>query len=153
MFTLAMSFLVFSASSFALISILIEKAAYQALGSDIYVSCYETAVFNEVPMSNFLDSMIEAEGSPVWGYTFTTFNMADLMEFLGFDDHTIKLRDPNGYGRSANIDLYGVSENYLNVTDIDFYYPMSFQDIPDEGELSDGQVDAVSLIYNREEVD
>ena len=54
MFTLSIAFLIYSASSFTLISSLVVKTSEQIIGSDIFAHAYD--YFNEVPMSEFLDS-------------------------------------------------------------------------------------------------
>ena len=54
LFTLSISFLIFSASSFNLIATLIEKTVLALLGADLYglaVHGYMT----EIPIANFLD--------------------------------------------------------------------------------------------------
>ena len=63
MFTLAISYLIFSASSFRLISTMITKTAKSLIGADIQVR--NTNSFNfldEIPMSEFLDQQMQVEG-------------------------------------------------------------------------------------------
>ena len=56
MFTLAIGFLIFSASSFMLLSTLITKTFESVIGADIKVSNYGgIKLINEVPIANFLD--------------------------------------------------------------------------------------------------
>ena len=58
LFTLALSFLIFSASSFNLIATLIEKTVLSLLGADLYglaVNGYKT----EIPIANFLNEQKE----------------------------------------------------------------------------------------------
>jgi hypothetical protein len=59
LFTLSISFLIFSASSFNLIATLIEKTVLALLGADLYglaVHGYMT----EIPIANFLDEQMAA---------------------------------------------------------------------------------------------
>ena len=55
MFTLAISYLIFSASSFLLLSSLIIKQTESLIGADIRVT-HPNSYLNEVPISEFLDS-------------------------------------------------------------------------------------------------
>ena len=54
MFTLAISFLIFAASSFQLISDLIEKSVLQFIGADLQVRTF-AGYIPEIPLANFLD--------------------------------------------------------------------------------------------------
>ena len=63
MFTLTISFLIFAASTFTLISSLIVKTAEAAIGSDIKAWNTATRSFlNEVPIAEFLDKQMIASG-------------------------------------------------------------------------------------------
>ena len=57
MFTLAISFLIFSASSFELILSLIEKSVLQLIGADMVAVSFLDYV-PEIPIANFLDTQI-----------------------------------------------------------------------------------------------
>ena len=54
MFTLAISFLIFSASSFELLSTLIEKTVLSFIGADLQAIAL-TGYIHEIPIANFLD--------------------------------------------------------------------------------------------------
>ena len=56
--TLALSFLIFSASSFNLIATLIEKTVLALLGADLYGLAYR-GYMTEIPIANFLDEQRE----------------------------------------------------------------------------------------------
>ena len=55
MFTLAISFLIFSASSFELILNLIEKSVLQFIGADMVAVSFKEFI-PEIPIANFLDT-------------------------------------------------------------------------------------------------
>ena len=59
MFTLAISYLIFSASSFKLLSALIIKNAESLIGADIRVK-NPGSYLDEVPIANFLDTQMTA---------------------------------------------------------------------------------------------
>lgn len=54
-FTMAISFLIFSASSFELMSTVIQKLAEQKIGADMYADSQRWSYLNEVPIAKFLD--------------------------------------------------------------------------------------------------
>lgn len=61
MFTLAISYLIFSASSFKLLSSLIIKTAESLIGADIQAQNLK-GFLNEGPIANFLDQQKAADG-------------------------------------------------------------------------------------------
>jgi len=71
MFTLSISFLIFSASSFALMATLVVKAVEAVIGADLKAS-NPNGYLNEVPISEFLNSQMGADDSPVIDYSFTS---------------------------------------------------------------------------------
>ena len=71
MFTLAISFLIFSASSFSLTSTLVVKAAESIIGSDIKAQNL-SGYLDEIPIAEFLDNQIAAVGQPVLDYAFAS---------------------------------------------------------------------------------
>ena len=54
MFTLAISFLIFAASSFELLATLIEKSVLSFIGADLLAVSF-TGYIHEIPIANFLD--------------------------------------------------------------------------------------------------
>ena len=68
MFTLAISFMIFSASSFSIIANLVIKTTEALIGADIKVK--GPRFINEVPISEFLDGQMTADGQPVTSYAF-----------------------------------------------------------------------------------
>lgn len=55
MFTLAISYLIFSSSSFLLLSTMIQKTVESIIGADIQVK-NPGSYLDEVPIANFLDT-------------------------------------------------------------------------------------------------
>lgn len=68
MFTLAVSFMIFAASSFALTSNLIVQTTEAFIGADI--KAQGNNFINEVPIKEFLDGQKTADGQPVVDYAF-----------------------------------------------------------------------------------
>ena len=58
MFTMAITFLVFAASSFQLITTVVEKMAEQQIGADLMADSLEDAFLNEAPIREFLNSQM-----------------------------------------------------------------------------------------------
>ena len=77
MFTLAISFLIFSASSFALTSTLIVKGVEAFIGADM-MATNSNGYINEVPIAEFLDNNMGTSDSPVVGYAFQTIAAYNL---------------------------------------------------------------------------
>lgn len=73
LFTLAISFLIFSASSFNLIATLIEKTVLSLLGADLYGLALR-GYMTEIPIADFLDEQ-RARGL-VDDYAFTCTPMS-----------------------------------------------------------------------------
>ena len=78
MFTLSISFLIFSASSFSLMSTLIVKLTESIIGADLHASNPD-GYLNEVPIAEFLDTQMGQDDSPVIDYAFTTISTEDFV--------------------------------------------------------------------------
>ena len=77
LFTLAISFLIFAASSFRLIATLIEKTVLSYLGADLYGIALQ-GYMTEVPIAEFLD--VQMERGLVFDYAFVSTPMTKVME-------------------------------------------------------------------------
>lgn len=64
MFTLAISYLIFSSSAFLVLQALIIKTAESLIGADIRVQ-NPGKYINEIPMTQFLDAQMAAPGNPI----------------------------------------------------------------------------------------
>ena len=152
MFTLSISFLIFAASSFTLISTLISKTYESLLGADIMAQGVADSgnYLNEIPIAEFLDNQKVADGNPVLDYAFVSYNLEDII----VGDMSFNFAGMAGYS-SYGTKVHAVPENYLNVTDIEFYVPTSTQGgFSDTNKTLDGEkVDAVGLLYSSENED
>lgn len=73
MFTLAISFMVFSCSSFSIITDLTKKLTYSLIGADMFVDTGDYEYLDTDTISSFLDSMMDPDkGSPVTDYAYVT---------------------------------------------------------------------------------
>ena len=80
MFTLAISFLIYSASSFALISSLVVKTSEQIIGSDLLASAQHW--LNEIPIAEFLDTQMTGDDPAIVDYAFTTIKSAKFSKLM-----------------------------------------------------------------------
>ena len=105
---------------------------------------------NEIPISEFLDNQKNTDGNPVLDYAFVSWNVADFivsgsgLNFAGMAGYA-------SYGGTG----HAVPENFLNVTDVEFYVPTSVQTgFSETNKTLDGEkVDAVGLLYSSEQED
>ena len=122
MFTLAISFLIFSASSFSLTSTLVVKAAESIIGSDIKAQNL-SGYLDEIPIAEFLDNQIAAVGQPVLDYAFASITSQYLWgtaASIGGNSAITTASDSSG---RINIHYIGVPRNLLDVVNADFYIP------------------------------
>jgi hypothetical protein len=79
MFTLAISFMVFSSTAFSIITEMTEKLTYSLIGADIYVDT-GGEYLDEDYLSSYLDSMMSPEqGSPVLDYAYVSDRIAGVL--------------------------------------------------------------------------
>ena len=52
---------------------------------------------------------------------------------------------------SKHFKLYGVPENFMEVIDYDLYVPTDMQDVTGVGDLPNGKVNAVGLLYSNDD--
>jgi len=72
MFTIALAFLIFSGTSFALISDMIIDVVRLSFGADMFISAGPSN--NDLPyskMKDYFDTQVGQNGSIILGYTFT----------------------------------------------------------------------------------
>ena len=151
MFTLAISFMIFAASSFELLSTLIEKTALQYIGADMQgVSL--TGYITEGPIADFLDSQIE-EGLVV-DYAFICPPTSKVFSEVRWDvDGGYKqwISDASQY-EYYEVNVKCLPKNFLKVADTTFYYPKHLQkDVP-VNKTQNGQLDAVEMLYTNDSV-
>lgn len=134
MFTLAISFLIFAASSFTLLSGLIEGEVVTLFGSDLYVDAiqaYDGAFLNETVLSEFLEAQIAFDGA-ISSYGYISVQMSDLTTLVTKDSYydasekSQRLGDLTGYNL-ININVMSVPEEYLDIVDDNYYFPNTFQ--------------------------
>lgn len=128
MFTLAISFLIFAASSFTLLAGLIEGEVVTLFGSDLYVDSWGAPsghYLNETALTAFLEEQQQFDGA-VAGFGYISTKLNDLTEFIMDDDsYSQKLSDLTGYNL-INIDVMAVPEEFLSLVDDNYYFPNSF---------------------------
>ena len=148
MFTLSISFLIFAASSFTLISTLIEKTALSLIGADLCATATfsPNALLDEIPMQEFLENQMAEEGQPVWDYAFFSVKT----DFYMVNGGSPVVMDNSRYS-SVPVQIYGLPVNYLNVTDVDFYVPTDIQGGLVHNMTSNGKIDAVGLLFSDED--
>ena len=73
MFTLAISFLIFSASSFSLISSLVLKTVESLIGADL-LATNPGGFINEVPMTEFITNQMSGDNPAIYDYAFTSID-------------------------------------------------------------------------------
>ena len=120
MFTLATSFLIFSASAFTLISTLIAKTAESLIGADLTATAAlgDHTFLDELPMQAFLETQVAEEGQPVLDFAFTS---APSKWWYGSDDNPYV--EDNARYSAYRTTIYAAPSNYLNVVDLEFYVP------------------------------
>ena len=150
MFTLAISYLIFSASSFLLLSALIIKTAEVIIGADIRVG--NTSYLNEVAIADFLDNQMTGASAPVVGYAFRTADLADFYRKVNPGAQDSELLNLSGY-QVQSAGIYGVPSNFMQVIDSSFYVPGDVQHVDGVATLESGKVDPVALLYNEEGYD
>lgn len=94
-FTLAVSFLLFSASYFKLLAAIIEKVFGKIIGADIYAFGYE-GMINEVPVADYLDGLMASDDKLVTDYAFTTWDLANILN-LGGSSPKVYLQDSSQF--------------------------------------------------------
>lgn len=153
MFTLAISFLIFSASSFHLTSSLVVKTAESYIGADLKVFNLNDCCIDEVPIAEFLTNQQNEEGSPVLDFSFVTASAA-WMQNIATDNYGesdyIYTEAESHYAIATT--YYGVPANLLDVTFSEFYIPKDLQDVSGVSTLDDGKVNAVGLLYSDKDI-
>ena len=88
MFTLAISFLIFAASSFELLSSALLLYTTQRVGADIYGGAGKDYYLDEKAIRGFLNDQMQLENSPVKDFCFTSAPFGKIMDDVsddGFD--------------------------------------------------------------------
>jgi len=76
--------MIFAASSFALTSNLIVQTTEAFIGADI--KAQGNHFINEVPIKEFLDGQMTADGQPVVDYAFQTISTYSLVKYAGISN-------------------------------------------------------------------
>jgi hypothetical protein len=84
-------------------------------------------------------------------YTFVSANSNRIFGTL-VNNYYTRITNVSSFGHSK-VNLYAVNANYLDVADTKYYVPNTVQEGVPHDVLSDGQVDAVSLLYSDAGID
>jgi hypothetical protein len=100
MFTLAISFLIFAASSFTLLSGLIQGEVVTIFGSDLYVESYFTSsghFLDELILSTFLEENRAKDGA-IESWAYISVALEDFMSYISNSgDYNIAISGTTGY--------------------------------------------------------
>jgi hypothetical protein len=133
MFTLAMSFLIFAASGFQVISTMIASTVEVIFGADIYVNSGTTSSHTKVfldqgPLDTFLQDQFDFDGAVSgWGFGSTDLNNFMYLASNSNSNYKLSWSDLSNFYQIAGPPIYSVPEYYLDVVNSDFYYPASIQ--------------------------
>lgn len=150
-YTLAIAFLLLAASYFSMLSVVIEKALANAIGSDVTVYGWYTMI-DEGPVSKYLDDLKAEEGQPVTSYSFLSYSFHSILDLGTTSGDTIKLV---GAGLDVHINLIGVPENFFDTQNTELYVQKQVQsesDFPEGSisELPNGDLNPVEMLYSSE---
>ena len=151
MFTLALSYMIFAASSFQITSTLISKTAKVYCGADIQAN-NPNGYLNEIPIANFLDTQVAAEGQPVVDYAFKTVRLSEFYEAAMYENFDSGDLDNLSDYTSLSTKIFGVPENYMNVIYNEYYVPYKMQDVSGVDDLPSGDIDPVGLLFSEEDM-
>ena len=149
MFTLSISFLIFSASSFSLMSTLIVKLTESIIGADLHASNPD-GYLNEVPIAEFLDTQMGQDDSPVIDYAFTTISTEDFVALARDEDVTDTIKGASGASLAVPTSIYAVPENFLNVALDEYLLPSDSMSVNGISELPSGQKNVVEMLYSHD---
>ena len=80
MFTLTVSFLFFSASSFELLNTIVLKGFDKVIGADIYVFAAVSLLLNEGELSAYLKEQYDSDDQLVKDYAFTSLDLSKTLD-------------------------------------------------------------------------
>ena len=125
----------------------------QIIGSDMSADTHGLGYLDEVGLSQFLDEQKALPTHPVIDYAFVTSTLGGTLTLAGGKVTTFDISDiSNKNFVSNNVLIWGVPENLLYVTGTEFYEYKDLQEGPDVYK-TDGEEDAISLLYSTEDVD
>jgi hypothetical protein len=127
MFTVALSFLIFAGSTFDLIGNLVTSQLVGVLGSDVYITSLLSPknFLDERALIKFLEEQRSINGT-VTSYGFVTSEMTDILNKIGTGKARFHLGSASGFNE-AEVRLYGMQENYLQIVNSDYYMPNEIQ--------------------------
>ena len=149
---LYISFMIFAASSFELLSTLIEKTVLQFIGADMQGVSFTDFII-ETPIAEFLDTQIEK--GLVVDYTFIcppTSKIFSAARTDMRDDYPQYISDASQY-EYYEVHTKCLPKNFLKVTDLTFYYPKHLQENVPVNKTENGKLDAVEMLYSDASID
>ena len=128
---MAVSFLLFSASYFSLLSVVIEKAFGKIIGADIYAFNLidSTSSLNETAINAFLDGVIAENPSDplVTNYALPSMNLHSVLGGSDAFGTSVWLKDTSSYSEMLT-NLIALPRNFMSVVNPMFYIPKDIQD-------------------------
>jgi hypothetical protein len=145
MYSIALSFLIMTASNIAQLKQLFLTVTKLYLASDL-VLMYPpnfSGGLEETQLRNYLEQVKRNQGL-IEGYTF----ISKALGSATFTKTKSALIGSLGGYPLLGVMTYGVEENYLQTIDNDYYYPISFDNSVKSKLLSNGKEDAIATVYS-----
>jgi len=124
MFTIALSFLIFAGSTFALIATLIESALIGVFSADLYVTAeFSPSYLDQGQLIQYLDG--RKQDGTVIDYTFQPPELRSYLESLSpsyMSDFKVRISTSSSF-KSVKASVYAVDSNFLDVALTEFYIP------------------------------
>lgn len=148
MFTIALSFLIFTGSSFQLIGNMLQSQLRQFAGADFMIN--STFDFGNYLPETDLIKYLDEHKSLITSYSFQSATLDTVLGDIGSsgDGWDTEISGASGFG-DTYLMMSVIDENFLATAYDDFYIPTEIQDIT-LPTLPDGQKDAIAALYTDE---
>ena len=152
MFAVALSFLVFAGSSFALQQLLIVDLIQMMFGADFRIMQMTGDIYGL--KENELTKVLEAhkKTGDVVEYAFMSRELTHLLNSDASVAQPSFIFAPLCKSPDVNMDIYAVDKNYLKATMEEYYIPKDLEEGIHMPELKNGRKDVVYSLYTNESI-
>jgi len=154
MFTLSMSFMIFSSSSFNIMTSIAIMLSCQLVGSDMKVEGGSN-LLNQTEIDSFLTAQMNpAIGAPVQDFCYMTTQINDILDDLSEISSSLDanyITDATNYFRDP-VRIRSVPERYLTMMDLEYLDVPAYQSDVSVDTLSNGSPNVIQMLYTNQSI-
>lgn len=157
MFTVTLSFLVFSGANFKQIHFFLVSLAKSISGSDLtatkvqFSADSDLSILDELKLKEFMDDNMAPRGGLIESYSFHSVNLELILDAKDQPRMSPSIKHSGMGFRKQRVKLFGLDRNILETLDTKYYYPTEYVNDPYNIGKNYNPLQVMDMLYEMED--